>query len=805
MAWSGGVNSLIAMFREVDMDRRKWLGAAYAVALVAPLLVLGPASSAGAEPISPDLATAARTPTSRMAATDASLLGRTDGNAVSVVVKLDYDSTATYRGTVSGFAATSPSVTGKPLSGSATERRYENRIAGLENAFIGQLAARVPGAKVGQRLRTVYGGVALRVPANKVRAVLDIPGVVAVQRDSVHQPQTDSSPAFLGATAVYPQLGGAANAGRGVIFGSLDTGAWPEHPMFADNGNLGAPPPKADGTPRTCNFGDNPTTPASDVFRCNNKLIGGQAFLATYLANNPPPVYQTARDSEGHGTHTASTVAGNPVASVPVLGVDRGPANGVAPGAWVSVYKVCGPVGCYSSDSAAAVQQAIRDGVRVINFSIGGGTSPFAEPAELAFLDAYAAGVFVAVSAGNDGPAASTAGHLSPWVTTVAASTQRRAFEATATVSGSDGASAAFAGASITNGVGPAPLVLSSAAPYSDRFCARPAAAGTLTGRIVACERGGFLGGRSIGRVEKGNNVARGGAVGMILFNPTLADTETDNHFLPTVHLADGGPLLAFVAAHPGLTARFTPGARVDGRADVMAAFSSRGPAGPFLKPDIAAPGVQILAGHTPRPDDVSGGPAGQLYQAIAGTSMAAPHIAGAAVLEFALHPTWTPGQVKSALMTTATTSVVKENLTTPADPFDIGAGRVRIDVAANPGLTFDETASRMRLLAGSPLYARQLNLPSVNVPSVATRSITVPRTARNVTGSAQSYRVEVTAPSGGTITVSATTFTVAAGGTVTLNITVRAGTTGQFFGQVRLVPTSSSLPTLHLPVAFRR
>ncbi len=142
----------------------------------------------------------------------------------------------------------------------------------------------------------------------------------------------------------------------------LDTGAWPEHPSFADQGNLSAPPPKADGTPRACNFGDNPLTPASDPFVCSNKLIGGQPFLATYLsspARAAAEPYHTARDSNGHGTHTGTTTAGNPLASAPVLGVDRGPLHGIAPGAWVSVYKVCGISGCFGSDSAAAVQQAI--------------------------------------------------------------------------------------------------------------------------------------------------------------------------------------------------------------------------------------------------------------------------------------------------------------------------------------------------------------------------------------------------------------------------------------------------------------
>ena len=121
--------------------------------------------------------------------------------------------------------------------------------------------------------------------------------------------------------------------------------------------------------------------------------------------------------ADGHGTHTASTSAGNIVESAEVFGVDRGPIHGIAPGAYVMEYRVCGPEGCVASDSAAAVEQAILDGVTVINFSISGGEQPFSDPVELAFLDAYAAGVFVSTSAGNDGPGAGTVNHLAPWVT----------------------------------------------------------------------------------------------------------------------------------------------------------------------------------------------------------------------------------------------------------------------------------------------------------------------------------------------------------------------------------------------------
>jgi len=789
------------------MKQRHWVRAAAAIALVPATLVALSTGTGFAEEPSKFQATSlkptgkvtgTKSPTSQLAQTDPALLNRTDATPVTVVIKLKHDAVATYTGDIAGFAATSPAVTGKQLSGSAAEKKYEAHLADLENAFASQLDKRVPGAKITNRLRTVYGGVATTVPANKIADVLAIPGVVAVQSDSLRQPLTDSSPDFIGATSLYPGLGGKANAGKGVIFGVLDTGAWPEHPSFVDKGNLGVPP----GPARTCNFGDNPLTPAVDPFVCTNKLIGGAPFLATYLSNPARAAaepFHTARDSNGHGTHTGSTTAGNALASAPVFGVERGPINGIAPGAWVSVYKVCGIQGCFGSDSAAAVQRAILDGVNVINFSISGGTNPFQDPVELAFLDAYAAGVFVSASAGNEGPGAGTVNHLSPWVATVAASTQKREFDSTLTLTAAGG-NLTLHGASITAGAGPLPVVLSSAAPYSNNLCTAPAAPGTFTGKIVACQRG------SNARVEKGFNVLQGGAAGMILYNPTLADVETDNHWLPTVHLADGtgSGFSAYMAANPGATASFTAGQKINGTGDVMAAFSSRGPGGNFIKPDVTAPGVQILAGHTPFRESILEGPPGELFQAIAGTSMSSPHNAGAAVLLKAQHPSWTPGQIKSALMTTATTAVLKENLSTPADPFDLGSGRINLNVAGNPGLTFDETAANMALLGDDPVSAINLNLASVNAP-IMPGSITTARVAKNVTNKSQTYRVSTSAPAGASISVSPRIFTVGAGNSVTLTIKIKAlsQTATQSFGEIRLTPSRHGLPRLHLPVAF--
>jgi subtilisin family serine protease len=791
-------------------DRAFALAAAamLAISLAAPAGAATPARATAdlrANALTPsERITAAKSPSSRLARTDPALAARTDGAMVDVIVKLDYDSVATYAGGIRGLAATSPRVTGKPMNRSSrADQAYRVYVKGREDTFISALKKAVPNARVGERLSTVFGGVAARVPARTVKSILKIKGVVAVQADSLRHALTDSSPAFIGADAVYDKLATTANAGQGIIFGDLDTGVWPEHPSFEDQGNLAAPP----GPARTCDFGDNPLTPGVDVFECNHKLIGGMAFLDTYLSDPDrasAETYTTARDSNGHGTHTTSTAAGDIVDTAPIFGVERGPIHGIAPGAWVMSYKVLGAEGGFTSDITAAIGQAIYDGVKVINFSISGGSNPFVDAAELAFLDAYQAGVVVAASAGNSGPGAGTTDHVSPWVITVGASTQTREFTSHLTLT--DGpATFEVDGSSLTQGVGPLPVVLSSAAPYSHNLCDVPAAPGTFTGKIVACQRGVNA------RVEKGYNVLQGDAAGMILYNPSLADTETDNHWLPAIHLADGTAFKAFMLAHPGATAEFTAGTKTDGQGDVMAAFSSRGPGGLFIKPDVTAPGVQILGGNTPTPEAIDAGPPGEYFQAIAGTSMSAPHVAGAAILVKAVHPFWTPGQIKSALMTSARTSVVKEDETTPADPLDMGAGRIDVAAAIAAPLTFDESAADYFDMGNDPLTAIDLNLPSVNAPVMPGR-ITTTRTAVNSSGKTQAYTVATTAPANSTIAVTPSSFTLGPGKAVKLTITIKSSATAgvQRFGQIRVtavagVGSNRVVTRVHLPVAFIR
>jgi hypothetical protein len=744
-----------------------------------------------------DVVDAAKAPSSQLAQSDEALVARTDAATANVVIKFDYDSVATYAGGVEDLAATSPSVTGDQLTGeSAAEEAYQGYIDEQKADIVADLEATVPQVAVGESLDVVYGGVAATVPANRVKDLLKVDGVVAVQANDMEQLLTDSSPEFIGADYVYDRLETTSNAGEGVIYGNLDTGIWPEHPSFADLGNLDAPP----GPARECNYGDNPLTPAVDVFACQNKLIGGAHFTDFYDANvGDDPTAGTARDSNGHGTHTSSTSAGNIVDSAVVQGVDRGRIQGLAPGAWVMEYKVCGPQGCFPSDSAAAVGQAILDGVDVINFSISGGDQPFTDPVELAFLDAYAANVLVSASAGNSGPGASTTDHLSPWVTTVGASTQTRQWLTDLNLTASNGDTYTVEGTSIVGeGIdSPLPVVLAATAPgYNNALCTAPAPPGLFDGKIVACERGP-------NRVLKGFNVMQGGAEGMILYNPTLQEMMSDSHWIPTVHLADGAPFLAFLNGHTGVTASWALGEARNGVGDVMANFSSRGPGGNFIKPDVTAPGVQILAGGTPFPGDplASAPPPGDSFMSIAGTSMSSPHTAGAALLLRDLHPDWTPGQIKSALMTTAITDVLKQDLATPADPFDFGAGRIDLVEASAPWLTIDETADRFLALGNDPVNAVHLNLPSINAP-VMPGELTTTRVVENVSGRRVRFHTEATAPDGSTIDVRPKNVTLSPGAKATIEITITSPVPGpQQFGTVYLQPDGGD--ELHIPVAW--
>ncbi len=684
------------------------------------------------------------------------------GETVSVIVQLADDPLASYDGGVAGIPATSPRVTKKDLNpNSKASRDYTQYLDGKQAQFKKDAERLAPSADIKDDFTVALNAVTMTITVEEIGQLRRIPGVVAVLPDTLETPDTNVSPEFIGAPTAWSQLGGQENAGEGVIVGVLDTGIWPEHPSFADPSPVGgaypAPPtvPGSNGfgsagVKDTCDFGNTAANPNDAPFTCNNKLIGAYNFLDTYAAvvGFLPTEFVSARDSDGHGTHTASTAAGNGGVQATLLGVDRGIVSGVAPRAHVIMYRVCGDSGCFGSDSAAAVEQAILDGVDVINFSISGGSSPYTDVVSLAFLAAYDAGVVVSASAGNAGPGADTTDHREPWTMTVGASTSDRHFLSTVTLE-AGGDSLELTGATVTAGIDtPTDVVLAS--DYGDGLCLTPFPAGTFSGQIVVCERGVNA------RVEKSFNVGEGGAGGMLLYNPTLQGMATDNHFIPSVHLENdaGAELLDFIDAHSGVTATFTDGTATEVQGDKMAAFSSRGGPGQSLgvsKPDVTAPGVQILAGHSPMPTTVEGGLPGQLFQSIQGTSMSSPHNAGAAALVKALHPDWTPGQVRSALMVTAVVEgVTKEDGTTQADAFDMGSGRIDLTRAGSPGFTMDDTGASYLALEDRLWEA---NYPSLFIPDMP-GLVTVERTITgNLSGSVK-WQTSVSAPSDLKITV---------------------------------------------------
>jgi hypothetical protein len=747
--------------------------------------------------------------------TDPSLLGRKSSKLVPVMIKYAFAPAASYMGGIQGLKATSPRVTHKSL-----RKNFDafNRYQQFAHTKIRRINERIkrafPRVRLGQSLTVAYGGVAARVPANRIGRLLSLPGVVAVQKDALNQPLDDNT-AFIGATNVWPTLGGSAHAGNNVTVGVIDTGIWPEHPMMSA---AGVPAPA--GGIKGCQFGDgSDAAHLGPAFSCNNKLIGAYAMMATYLAavgaganefcNNTTHVC-SPRDSEGHGTHTTTTAAGDCVTNAVIYGVERGPVCGIAPGAHVEMFRVCAASGCFASDSVSAVARAITDGVNVLNFSISGGGQPYTDPVELAFLDATNAGITVNASAGNSGPGAGTSDHGGPWTNTVGASTGPRSFNSTLHLIGDGGATLDVPGVTLTNGIGSAtPVVLAATLPKAgggneDALCQSDLAAGAATGKVVVCTRGGN------GRIDKGRRVLQGGAAGMILYNQSAAvtDLESDNHYLPAIQTQfNSNAIATFVAAHTNVTATWAQGTATPAQADVMASFSSRGPTGDWMKPNVTAPGVQVLAGMTPQPDQTTAdnGPPGNLYQAIAGTSMSSPHAAGVAALIKASHPTWTPPEIISAMMTSAVQAVVKEDGTTPATPFDMGAGSIRADRAVDPTLVFNETYADYVAAGTDTIHRVDLNLPSIDATTMP-GTLTTQRTAINVSGQNQNMAVQVTAPAGVSITVGNNNHDlhVNKGDSVTFPITISAPTVanGQYFGSIRLTPSKGGNP-VYMPVAF--
>ena len=747
------------------------------------------------------------------------------------IVQLKDEPAASYQGTVSGYAATQPAA-GEPFRfGSAAVQAYISYLSQQQSNVI----SLVGNAPILATYKTVFNGFAARLTDDEARTLAANSQVVGLWQDEARQVDTISTSKFLGLTApggLWSQMaGGSAIKGENLVVGIIDGGIWPENPAFFDRVDSNGVPSNnpADtlvyGPPPASFTGGCMAGPGIDPAKhCNNKLVGIKHFNAGFIASGNTPhwtSFASGRDDlggatghGGHGDHTASTAAGNSNVTAIVNGIALGQASGMAPRARIASYKVCytyvnaaatdgtgSQNSCYNSDSVAAIDQAVADGVNVINFSISGSQTSVNDPVEQAFYRAALAGVFVSASAGNSGPGTAVA-HISPWLTTVAASTHDRAFNGDVTL----GNAAKYTGASLNNlatltgkpiiraedaGIAGASANLNLC--FSNPLELDPA---KVTGKIVVCTRG------TNARVDKSLAVQMAGGVGMVMMD-NGSGLVAEAHSVPTVHVtaADGAAIKTY-AQTAGATADMSQFYIGTTAAPIMANFSSRGPNqgdANVLKPDVTAPGVDVIAHVTPglnqaERDAVAAGtlvpgPAWASYQ---GTSMSSPHVAGVALLLKQAHPTWGPGAIKSALMTTAYTTL-NDGLTGLSNgllPWSQGAGHIDPNKATDPGLVYNagnndwvKYQCKVNKAAVQPASdctnigtlseTSDLNLPSMTAGSVV-GSVTFPRTVTNVGSSSATYTASASVP-GFTTVVTPSTLTLAPGASASFTVKLTA------------------------------
>ncbi len=760
------------------------------------------------------------------------------------IVQLQAPAAAEHHAAVTGVAS-------KPSAPDAGRVRFDKNSAFVEAyaAELRQTQQRVleqagPGTE--HIYSYIYGlnGFAASMTPAQADKLENNPLVMHVWEDEVRPLATNFSREFLG---LFDSDGGLRGSlgldGEGIVIAFIDSGVYPEHPALADT-------QEAD-RPRACRstWGENSLLgrwlcrryrraddqvvyeapenwngicqvgEAFEATACNNKLIGARWFIDG--AENTGPLdageIRSARDVDGHGTHTATTAAGNRV-SASLYGTLVGTVEGMAPRARVAVYKACWlrpgdqRASCNSSDLARAIDAAVGDGVDIINYSVGSSMREISSPDDIALMAAANAGVFTVVAAGNEGPNLGTIGSPAggPWVITAAASTrdgqtsvEAMQIDTPAAIAGKYAVREAsftprlseidpIEGELVLVDDGDNTLSDGSAGTTSDA-CEALVNGGEISGNIAFIQRGGC------DFDVKVANAADAGAIAAVVYNiagdPIVMNGTSGLSDIPALMVgqADGNLFIEQFDAGEQITAVLDKSFLLDQAesGNSMATFSARGP-GPvpdILKPDVTAPGVNVLAGITP--DAVNRTP-DETFGYLSGTSMSTPHVAGVAALIMEAHPDWSPAAIRSALMTTARQSVTQANGTTDANPFDFGAGHIVPNDAVEPGLVYDagaddydafacgfmlESVDSTRCdeltTAGFSFAPSDMNQPSIAVGRLANER-TVPRRVTNVSDASATFTVTVEPPPEMAVTVTPTSLTLAPGETGTFDTTIR-------------------------------
>ncbi|CAI5462751.1 unnamed protein product [Closterium sp. Yama58-4] len=644
----------------------------------------------------------------------------------------------------------------------------------------------------------VSNGFAASLTAQQAHQLVRHPDVLSVTRSRVVRRLTTSSPAFMQLPpSLWAAAGGQSNAGEGVVVGIIDTGIWPEHKSFANDSTHVYGKAPAQWTGSCMVTSDFPAT------ACNGKIVGARAFYAGFKRENHNRLdssanYVSPRDDDGHGTWCAGAAAGN---GGLVLGNNLGTASGMAPRARIAAYKVFWNDGQYvwatDADIAAAINQAVADGVDVLSLSLGAEDPTATYFNDLPYLNALAAGVVVAFAAGNagapwqSGAKYRTVDNFAPWYITVGASSISRGYPMSAK---------SVAAASRTS-----PSTTTSPAA-TDSAAAAAKESSSSSQRTTATEKT-----PPAAASANTSNSSSSSSSGSSSSNSSRSNSSSNTSNSSSSNQASGGVatvkesmelVRAFMSGVTSTATRSTP------EAPLIASFSSRGPlmqatanpAAPkptndILKPDIIAPGVELWSAG---PGQYLGDP-NSYFTALSGTSMATPHVAGIAALLVQRYPMWTPAMVMSAIMTTAAVNNnkgfgIRDSASEFATPWDMGAGHVNPMGLLDVGLVYDaDVVDYKNFLAGQNLAKAKaafkglavkavkpynLNRASISVTRLV-GTVVVSREVTSVGNATSTYKAVVEVPDGVALTVKPASFTIAPNETVPFNVTIVANRTG--------------------------
>ncbi|XWS32264.1 hypothetical protein CRYUN_Cryun23aG0145200 [Craigia yunnanensis] len=521
-----------------------------------------------------------------------------------------------------------------------------------------------------------FNAFAAKLSKDEAEMLMELDEVASVFPNRYHKVHTTKSWDFIGLPLTAKRN---LKLERNIVVGLLDTGITPQSESFKGDG-FGPPPSKWKG--KCGHF--------ANFSGCNNKIVGAKYFKLDGFSD--PADILSPIDVDGHGTHTSSILAGNIVPDASLYGLAKGTARGAVPSARIAIYKVCWvSSGCADMDILAALDDATSDGVDVISISIGGATQDFVtDSISVGAFHALKKGIITVASAGNEGPSLASVSNHSPWLLTVAASGIDRQFRSTVKL----GNGKSFSGIGINTFkpkekiypiVRGADVALNSESKENARFCYDNTLDPVkVKGRLVYCTLGQW----------GADSVVKGiGGIGTIVESERYLDTAQIFMAPATmVNATVGETIEKYINTTRSPSAVIYQSQEVKVSAPFAASFSSRGP-NPVsqhpLKPDIAAPGVDILAAYTLLKSltGLKGDTQHSKFTLMSGTSMACPHVAGVAAYVKSFHPTWTPAAIKSAIMTTA--KPMSRRVNKDAE-FAYGTGQLNPARAVNPGLVYD-------------------------------------------------------------------------------------------------------------------